>query len=99
MNRSDDESAGGSVRRDRRRFLAVLGLAAAGGVAGCGGVTEQSFAAQQVGLSADAQDELGLAEVTSESETVERQGPTGNVTVSITNHSALYSRAGGLGGE
>jgi hypothetical protein len=99
MNRSSDETAGGGVQRDRRGFLAVLGLAAAGGLAGCGGVTEQSFAAQQVGLSADAQEELGLAEVTSESQSVERQGPTGSVTVSITNHSALYSRAGGLGGE
>jgi len=99
MNRSDGESAGGPVRRDRRRFLAVLGLAAAGGLAGCGGVTEQSFTAQQVGLSADAQEELGLAEVTSESQSAERSGPTGNVTVSITNHSALYSRAGGLGGD
>jgi hypothetical protein len=99
MNRRSDETAGGAVQRDRRRFLAVLGLAAAGGLAGCGGVTEQSFAAQQVGLSADAQQELGLAEVSSESQSAERSGPTGNVTVSITNHSALYSRAGGLGGD
>jgi hypothetical protein len=99
MNRRSDETAGGAVQRDRRRFLAVLGLAAAGGLAGCGGVTEQSFAAQQVGLSADAQQELGLAEVSSESQSAERSGPTGNVTVNITNHSALYSRAGGLGGD
>jgi len=99
MDRSDGEAAGEPARRDRRRFLAVLGLAAAGGVAGCGGVTEQSFAAQQVGLSADARDELGLAEVASDSQSVERSGPTGGVTVSITNHSALYSRAGGFGGS
>ena len=88
------------IRRvSRRRTLSALSGAVLAGLAGCAGVTEQSFAAQQVGLSADAQQELGLAEVSSEFQSAERSGPTGNVTVNITNHSALYSRAGGLGGD
>lgn len=97
-------SSDGEGRRDRRtstrrKLLGVVGLAAVGGVAGCSGITEQRFAAQSVGLSESVQEELGLAEVSNESESVSRKGPTGNVTVTVTNQAAIYSRASGLGGE
>lgn len=80
-------------------MLCGLGVAAVGSLAGCSGITNQSFEAKQVGLSDDAQAELGLAEVDSETVSVSQDGPTGNVSVSITNHAAIFSRAAGLGGE
>lgn len=95
----DEHATGGTTGGRRRQFLAAVGIAMAGGVAGCSGITEQEFAAQQVGLSEDAQTELGLAEVDSETSSVSREGPTGNVEVTITNHAAIYSRAAGFGGN
>lgn len=99
MSRDENGANDGAVGTDRRRFLAVLGLAAVGSAAGCSGVTEQSFEAEQAGLPDTAQEELALVETDSSSESLSRDGPTGNVEVTVTNHTAVYSRAAGLGGS
>ncbi|TSD09566.1 hypothetical protein DP107_15625 [Haloglomus irregulare] len=79
-------------RVSRRRTLAALGGGALVGLAGCSGVTEQSFEATPVVLPEGPREELVLAETASESETIEREGPSGNVEVSITSHAAVYQR-------
>jgi hypothetical protein len=77
----------------RRGFVAAAGSAAAATtLAGCSGMTEQSFEASPVVLPRGDREELVLAETGRDSETVSREGPTGNVEVSITNHAGLYGR-------
>jgi hypothetical protein len=76
----------------RRTTLAAPGGAALAGLAGCSGVTEQSFEAAPVVLPDAASGELALAETVRESETTTRDGPSGNLEVSITSHSAVYRR-------
>lgn len=93
MTRSDTEP-----RLGRRQLLALVGSATAAGLAGCEGVTNQSFAASSVGLSSDAQEALLLGELARDAQTVERSAADGNVSVSITTHTAVYSRAAALGG-
>ena len=81
------------IRRvSRRRTLSALSGAVLAGLAGCAGVTEQSFEATPVVLPEDAREEMVLAETANESESIEREGPTGNAEVSITSHSAVYRR-------
>lgn len=86
-------------RATRRRYLTVVGTAAAGLVAGCSGLTEQSFESQAVGLDDAALEELQLAETDRRSPTATRTGPSGNVEVSVTNHVTVYRRADALGEE
>lgn len=76
----------------RRETLAAVGIAAAGGLAGCSGVTQRSFAATPVVLSGPAREELVLAETLRESQEVTREGPSGNVEVSITSEAGGYRR-------
>ena len=49
-------------------------------------------------LPPDARETLRLAETTRDERTVSREGPSGNVEVSITSHAAVYSHAAGYGG-
>ncbi|WP_276257962.1 DUF6517 family protein [Haloglomus litoreum] len=99
MVANDTEESGPVARLGRRRLLATLGTATAVSLAGCGGVTSQSFESSPTGLSATAQEELRLGEESRESPTVERSAAGGNVSVSVTSHTAVYSRAAGLGGQ
>lgn len=82
----------------RRRLLALIGSATVGGFAGCNGITDQSFEASSVGLSPVAQETLLLGELGRETLTDERSAADGNASVSITTHTAVYSRAAALGG-
>jgi len=93
------DTAGEDSGPGRRRFLCGVGLAVAGAVAGCSNVTDQSFSASRAGLSETAREELALEQVDSESRSLSREGPSGNVEVTITNHAAIYSRAAGMGGS
>lgn len=92
----DGEAA---VDRDRRRVLAAVGSGAALSLAGCTGVTSQSYESSPVELSDTAQGTLQLAELTRETISDEERVAGGNVSVSITSHTTVYSRAAGLGGE
>lgn len=81
----------------RRRFLGATGAAAVvTGSAGCSKATQQSFEAAPVILPDAAQEEFVVAETARDSETITREGPTGNVEVSITNHASVYQRGPGL---
>jgi hypothetical protein len=82
----------------RRDYLAVLGTAAVGSMAGCPDPRSQSFEAAPVGLSTEDQETLRLAETVREPITERREGP-GGTEVSITNHAGVYSRTVGLGGQ
>jgi hypothetical protein len=86
-------------RLGRRRYLAVVGTATTGLVAGCSGLTEQSFESQAVGLDDAAREDLQLAETERSSPTTSRTGPSGNVEVSVTNHVTVYRRADAQEGE
>jgi hypothetical protein len=83
---------------DRRRFLSVAGAATAAVLAGCSGLRRRSFEASPVVLSDGDQEAFRVAETDATSHTISRDGPAG-AEVEITNHAAVYSRAGGLGGE
>lgn len=91
--------SGADGRLGRRRLLAALGTATAVSLAGCGGVTSQSFEASPIGLSTSARERLRLGEVSRESPTFEQSAADGDVSVSVTSHTAVYSRAAGLGGK
>jgi hypothetical protein len=82
----------------RRDYLAVLGTAATGTVAGCPDPRSQSFEARPVGLSTAVQETYRVTETVQEPVTERREGP-GGVEVSITNHAAVYSRTVGRGGQ
>lgn len=82
----------------RRHVLGVLGTASAAALAGCEGLTKHSFDASSVGLSSSAQESLQLGELARDELSLERSVADGNVSVSITSHTAVYSRAAGLGG-
>ncbi|MFC7131636.1 MULTISPECIES: hypothetical protein [Salinibaculum] len=84
---------------NRRRLLTALGGLSAVALAGCGGITNQSFEAAPVGLSSEGVESLQLGEVTSDSLTLSESAAGGNVSVSITTHTAVYSRALALGGQ
>jgi hypothetical protein len=77
---------------NRRRVLATAGGLALAGMAGCSSLTEQSFEASPVVLPESARQEMVLSETGREAETITRDGPTGNVEVSITSHAAVYRR-------
>jgi len=96
MGSNNDRGQEQLVRR--RPLLAVLGTGTAAALAGCEDITNQSFEASSVGLAADAQETLQLSELASESTTLEKSAADGNVSVSITTHTAVYSRAAALGG-
>ncbi len=83
----------------RREFLVAAGGTLAVGLAGCSGVTEQSFEASPVVLPEGDREELLLAETTQTSETITRDGPTGNVEVEITSAASVYRRGPAVGGE
>lgn len=89
---------GRGTMTSRRRFLTVFGGAAAASLAGCSGLRSRSFEASPVTMSAADQDTLLLGETVRDSQTLERDALDGNVSVSISNHVAVYSRAAGLGG-
>ena len=86
------------INLNRRRFLAVAGTAAGVVLAGCSSVTNQSFSASPVILPDADQTELLLAETTVDSQTLTLNGPA-DTQVEITNHTAVYKRAAGLGGQ
>lgn len=83
----------------RRQLLIAGATAATAAVAGCEGVTEQSFEASPTTLSAESRERLRLRELAAESQTISRE--VGGAEVTITNHVAVYSRAAWLadGGE
>jgi hypothetical protein len=91
-------SSGRDTGWNRRRFLAAAGTAAGVVLAGCSSVTEQSFAASPVLLSAADQTDLLLAETTVDSQTITLDGPA-DTQAEITNQAAVYKRANGLGGR
>lgn len=91
-----DEPNGKEI--DRRRLLAGVGGALAAGLAGCSGVTEQSFAASTVALPESSREELWLAETARDSRTISRSGPADS-EVEITNRATVYNRAAWLEGE
>ena len=76
----------------RRTVLATVGGTALAGLAGCSNATQQSFEATPVVLPEDAREELVLAETARESETITREGPSGNVEVEITSAASVYQR-------
>lgn len=82
----------------RRTYLVGLGAVATGSLAGCSGVTSQSFEATPVVLPSDDQEALSLDETAQDPKTISRDGP-GGVEVSVTNQTAIYKRAVALGGE
>jgi hypothetical protein len=91
-------SSGDSVTR--RKLLVAGATTAAAAVAGCEGVTDQSFEASPVTLSEDSRERLQLQEVAADAQTIERSAAGAEIT--ITNNVAVYSRAGWLvseGGE
>lgn len=83
----------------RRQLLAVVGAGAAMSLAGCSGLTNQSFEAAEVGLSTEGQERLQLGEIARDTLTFEQSAADGNVSVTITSHTAVYSRAAALGGQ
>jgi hypothetical protein len=83
----------------RRRFLAGVSVGSLASLAGCGEITTQSFEATSVGLSSSVQERLQLTEAAREALTREERTAGGNVSVSITSHTAVYSRAGAIGGR
>jgi hypothetical protein len=98
---SEDRTAAStdSSNTDRRTLLVLLGAGGFAGLAGCSNVTSQSFEASTVVLPPEDQEALRLAETSRGERTVSRQGPSGNVEVSITNKAAVYSHAAGYGGS
>lgn len=97
---TDHEGSAPRARRvrSRRQFLATTAGLALGAVAGCSGVTEQSFEATPVVLPSDDREELWLGETVRDAPTINREGP-GGTELTITNHAAVYTREAGLGGE
>ena len=84
----------------RRKVLLAGATTAAAAVAGCEGISEQSFEASPVTLGGPGDDTLQLAEIVAESQTIERSA--GGAEITITNHVAVYSRSEWLeteGGE
>lgn len=75
----------------RREFFSMAGTFGVAGLAGCSGVTDQSFAADAVVLPDSAEEELALAETVRQGNTVKRSGPAG-IEVNITNQASLYRR-------
>jgi hypothetical protein len=94
---SDEQLEGGTI--GRRQLLAVLGAGAVASLAGCSGLTNQSFEAAEVGLSTEGQERLQLGELGRDTLTFEQSAADGNISVTITSHTAVYSRAAGLGGQ
>jgi len=90
--RHDEQPSSTERTATRRRVLAAGAVTAAVGVAGCGGITEQSFEASAVTLPEEDREALGLGETVADSQTLSREGPAGEVEVEITNHFAGYSR-------
>ncbi|MDZ7729813.1 MAG: hypothetical protein U5K37_00560 [Natrialbaceae archaeon] len=77
-----------------------MGSVAAAGLAGClRHSPNQSFEATPVVLPEADRDALALGETKRDDYTIERSGPSGNVTVTVTSQIAVYSRHAGLGGE
>lgn len=79
----------------RRGFVTAAGGTLTVGLAGCSGITQQSFEATTVALPSAAREELWLSETARDAETVSREGPAGS-EVEITNKATVYSRAGWL---
>ena len=84
----------------RRRALLSGGAVAVGvGLAGCGGITQQSFEATPLELSTTNMDDLGLTQQSTRADTISREGIGGQVEVSITNQAAVFDRAAWLRGD
>lgn len=94
----DDSQAGRADGLSRRRFLAGVGTTTGISLAGCSGVTEQSFAASPVVLPETDQTALRLSETAQDAESITVNGPADS-GVEVTNHAATYIRAKGLGGR
>ena len=97
--KNGNNEGGTTSRLARRQFLAGVGAGTVASLAGCAGVTNQSFEATSVGLSSSASERLQLAESDTDTLTVERSAADGNVSVSVTSHTAVYSRASAIGGR
>ena len=94
----DDHAPASSLTR--RRVLRLGGAVAVGtGLAGCGGITEQSFEATPLTLSTANTDEVGLTQQSAGADTLSRSGIGGEVEVSITNQAAVFDRAAWLRGD
>lgn len=83
----------------RRRLLALLGAGAAATLAGCDALQNQSFESNEVTLSSSSMESLGLGELSRDSQSLELSALDGNVSVTITSHTAFYSRAAAFGGQ
>jgi len=94
----EDSQVGRDEGASRRRFLAGVGTVTGIALAGCSGLTDQSFAASPVVLPEGDQTEMRLSETARDSETVTLSGPADS-EVEITNHATTYSRAKGIGGK
>lgn len=91
-------SGGNAPLLRRRPFLAALSVGTVAALAGCEEITNQSFEASSVGLSTDAQERLQLGELSQDTLSFSESAADGNVSVSVTSHTAVYSRAAALGG-
>lgn len=78
--------------------LSAIGSTAVAAAAGCQRLRSQSFEASPVVLTDSGQRDVRLGETTRDVQMTERTVVDG-VTVSITSHAAVYTRAAGLGGE
>ena len=92
---TDDTVSG--RRSTRRQVLAAGAAVATAAVAGCEGITEQSFEASPVTLPEDSRETLQLGELVAESQTISREA--GGAEITITNHVAVYSRGAWLAAE
>ena len=96
MRRNSNGQGDPFVRR--RSFLAALSVGTVAALAGCEGITNQSFEASPVGLSTDAQERLQLRELSQDTLSFSESAADDDVSVSVTSHTAVYSRAAALGG-
>ena len=64
------------------------------GLAGCSGVTSQSFEAEPVRLPTEDREELNLPETSFDSATTTRDPPVVDGEITITTHVVAYRRGG-----
>jgi hypothetical protein len=87
----DERDGPGGVVRSRRELLATVGLAGAGALAGCGGLSSQSFEATPVVLDTPGQRVFGVPEFDLTESTETRSIPGGG-EATLTGYLALHSR-------
>jgi len=80
----DSDGRDGDGGLSRRGLLATTVTLATAGLAGCGGITDQEFTADPIGIPDDAQSELGYQEQQKDGETIERSRDVAGVEVTAT---------------